>query len=152
MFTKYKGYFKVVDLLSVLTFIFLWLKSNGYFDGQASTITLVVFWTCLREYVSVNGAERQLKIPRKGRNGGWWVIIWYLFAVLIVVFNFLNPDKYNIPASELIAGLTFVTEEYIRSIKLRKMQISGNAVSSPSADAIVISISPSIFIQLFHKE
>ncbi len=150
-FFRVKGLFRVVDFLSILTFIFLWLKFSGHYDGQASTIIVVVFWTCLREYVNVNSAKRQLKIPKTGRNGGWWVIIWYLFAVLIGLFSFLNPGKYHLPTAELIAGLTFVTGEYIRSRKLRGVQLPETTASFPGSTNVII-VSPSMILQFFQKE
>jgi len=150
MLRKITGYFKVVDLLSVLTFIFIWLKSSGYYNGQASTIIVVVLWTCLREYVNVNSAKRHLKVVKTGRNGGWWVIFWYLFAGFILFSNFLNPGEYNIPTSELVAGLAFVTGEYIRSKKLKGMQLPGTTDTSPTPTNFIIS--SCLIFQIFQEK
>ena len=142
MLSSIKRHFRIIDFLSALTLVFIWLKSSGYYNGQASTIIVVVFWTLLREYVSVNSAQRHLKVVKTGRNGGYWVIIWYLFAGVVLYFNFINPSKYNFPGAELTAGLIGVTEEYIRSKVLRGRQgTKGESEIFPSNLIIIPSLS-----------
>ncbi|MFA4833779.1 MAG: hypothetical protein WC619_02935 [Patescibacteria group bacterium] len=145
MLDKNKRFFRMIDVWSISTLIFLWLKFNCYINDPASGILVVVFIGFLREYVTANNAKRQLNIPTMNRPGGWWVVIWWLFGTLILYFDFSNPGRYHLPVSELTAVLGFVTEEYIRSRMLRKVQPSEDVISSSGPTNIVIVYPPIIF-------